>query len=100
VALCLVSGWQAPVVRSAGGFTLFLIAKLFYRRGRLLNLLAAVAIAFLLFDPDQILRPQFPALVPIGRRNRSARCSLLEKTSGPYAAGLHGITTRRPRHVS
>jgi len=89
----LVSGWQAPVVRSAGGFTLFLIAKLFYRRGRLLNLLAAVAIAFLLFDPDQLYDASFQlsflSVAAIG----ALAVPLLEKTSGPYVTGLRGITT-------
>ena len=41
----LVTGWQAPVVRSAAGFTLFMIGHLFYRERRMMNLLAAVAIA-------------------------------------------------------
>ncbi len=89
----LVSGWQAPVVRSAGGFTLFLIAKLFYRSGRLLNLLAAVAIAFLVFDPDQLYDPSFQlsflSVAAIG----ALAVPLLEKTSGPYATGLREITT-------
>ncbi|MEO8129615.1 MAG: ComEC/Rec2 family competence protein [Bryobacteraceae bacterium] len=89
----LVSGWQAPVVRSAGGFTLFLIAKLFYRRGRLLNLLAAVAITFLVFDPDQLYDPSFQlsflSVAAIG----ALAVPLVEKTSGPYMAGLRKITS-------
>jgi Competence protein. len=40
----LVTGWQTPVVRSAAGFTLFVIAGFFFRRGRILNLLAAVGL--------------------------------------------------------
>lgn len=55
----LVSGWQPPVVRSAGGFTLFLVARYFYRRGRVLNLVAAVAIAILACDPEQLFDPSF-----------------------------------------
>nr|MDP9113688.1 ComEC family competence protein [Acidobacteriota bacterium] len=39
----LVSGFSPPVARAAGGFTLYLIARFFFRRGRVLNLLAAVA---------------------------------------------------------
>jgi competence protein ComEC len=46
-------GWQAPVVRSAGGFTLFAIGGFFFRECRLLNLLAALALGFLAFDPEQ-----------------------------------------------
>jgi len=87
----LVSGWQAPVVRAAGGFTLFLIAKLLYRRGRILNLLAAVAIAFLIFDPDQLYEASFQlsflSVAAIG----ALAVPLLDKTSGPFSTGLREI---------
>ncbi len=55
----LVSGMSAPVVRAAGGFTLFLIARFFFRRTRVLNLLAVIAIAYLLWDPDQLWDASF-----------------------------------------
>ncbi|MDQ2950596.1 MAG: competence protein ComEC family protein, partial [Acidobacteriota bacterium] len=55
----LVSGWSAPVVRAAGGFTLYLVGRYFYRRGRVMNLLAAVAIAYLLCDPGQMFESSF-----------------------------------------
>ena len=87
----LISGWQAPVVRSAGGFTLFVIAKLIYRRGRLLNLLSAVAIAFLLFDPEQIYDASFQlsflSVAAIG----AIAAPLVEKTTGPLGSGLRGL---------
>ncbi len=54
-----VSGWSAPVVRAAGGFTLYLIGRYFFRRGRVLNLLAAIALAYLLADPGQIFDASF-----------------------------------------
>lgn len=96
----LVSGWQAPVVRSAGGFTLFLIARLVYRRGRILNLLAAVAIAFLVFDPDQMYDASFQlsflSVAAIG----ALAVPLLEKTSAPFVSGMRGITNAdRDLHV-
>ena len=55
----LVTGWQTPCVRSAAGLTLFMIAGYFYRERRPLNLLAAVAIGFLLLDPDQLFDASF-----------------------------------------
>ncbi len=55
----LVTGWQAPVVRSAAGMTLFAIGSLFYREKRLLNLLAAVALFFLVLDPGQLFDASF-----------------------------------------
>ena len=55
----LVTGWQAPCVRSAAGLTLFMIAGYFYRETRILNLLAAVALGFLVFDPEQLFDASF-----------------------------------------
>ncbi|MBL8209420.1 MAG: ComEC/Rec2 family competence protein [Bryobacterales bacterium] len=54
--ICL---WQAPVVRAAAGFTFFVLGAYFYRRSRVLNLLGAVAIAYLLVDPSQALEGSF-----------------------------------------
>lgn len=54
-----VTGWQAPVVRSAAGMTMFGVGRIFYREGRLLNVLAGVALFFILFDPEQILSASF-----------------------------------------
>jgi competence protein ComEC len=96
----LITGWQAPVVRSAGGFTLFVIARLLYRRGRLLNLLAAVAIAFLLFDPEQLYDASFQlsflSVAAIG----AIAAPLIEKTTGPLGRGLRGLgETDRDLHA-
>ena len=49
---CLITGWQAPVVRSAAALTFFAVGRLFFRRTRMLNIVAAVGICFLLLDPD------------------------------------------------
>jgi len=59
VLYALICDLSAPVVRAAGGYLLFLGAKYFYRRGRALNLLAAVAVAYLLVDPGQLLEASF-----------------------------------------
>jgi competence protein ComEC len=55
----LITGWQAPVIRSAAGMTLFAIGSLFFRERRMLNLLAAVALGFLVLDPPQLFDPSF-----------------------------------------
>lgn len=55
---CL-TGANTPVLRAASGLTLFLAGGYFYRRRQLLNVLAAVAMAFLLSDPDQLFDPSF-----------------------------------------
>lgn len=54
-----VSGFSSPVVRAAAGFTLFLVASYFFRRTRILNVLGAVGIAYLLFAPQQLFDPSF-----------------------------------------
>ena len=54
-----VSGGSAPAVRAAAGFTLYLIARYLYRRGRVLNLLCAVAFGYLAWDPGQMFDPSF-----------------------------------------
>ena len=88
----MVSGWSAPVVRAAGGFTLYLVGRYFYRRGRVMNLLAAVAIAYLLYDPGQMFESSFQlsflSVAAIG----ALAAPLIERTSGPWSAALSGLT--------
>jgi len=55
----LVCGGSAPVLRAAAGFTLFVGAKFLYRTPRVLNLLAAVAIGFLIVEPDELFDASF-----------------------------------------
>lgn len=55
----LLVGLQAPVVRAAGAATLFLVGRWWFRRARPLNLLAAVALALLLWDPEQLFDASF-----------------------------------------
>ncbi len=55
----LVSGFSSPVVRAAGGFTLFLVASYCFRRTRVLNVLSAVAIFYLVAAPDELFDPSF-----------------------------------------
>ncbi len=52
-------GWQAPVMRSAGGFTMFAIGGFFFRQVRLPNLLAVLALCFLANDPAQLFEASF-----------------------------------------
>ena len=54
-----VSGWQPPVVRAAGGLTVFLIARFFFREARLLNVLAATGILYLIYDPAELFDASF-----------------------------------------
>jgi competence protein ComEC len=84
----LVTGWQAPVVRSAAGFSLFMIGRLFYRESRIMNLLAAVAIGFLVLDPEQIFDASFQlSFLAVGFIAAFA-VPLVERTPGPLVKGL------------
>ncbi|HTS48332.1 MAG TPA: DNA internalization-related competence protein ComEC/Rec2 [Bryobacteraceae bacterium] len=87
----LVSGWNAPAVRAAGGFTLYVIARYFFRRGRFLNLLAAAAIVYLIADPAQLFESGFQlsflAVAAIG----ALAVPMLDGTSAPYSRALYGI---------
>jgi competence protein ComEC len=88
----LVSGWQAPVIRAAAGFTMFVAVRYFYRKPRLLNLLAAIALGFLICDPEQMFEASFQlsflSVAAIG----ALAIPLLERTSAPLAAGLPGLS--------
>ena len=87
----LVTGFSPPVGRAAVGFTLYLMARYFFRRGRVINLLAAVAIAYILTDPEELFDASFQlsflSVAAIG----ALAAPLLEATSGPYFSGLRGI---------
>jgi competence protein ComEC len=96
----LVSGWQPPVVRSAGGFTLFLACRYFYRRGRVLNVLAAVALVILAFDPESLFDPSFQlsflSIAVIG----ALASPILEGFTRPWARGARGLhETGRDLHI-
>ncbi len=83
-----ITGCHGPVVRSATGLTLYGIGRCFYREGRILNILAAVAILFVIVEPDQLFDSSFQltflAVALIGAFVVPA----LAATSGPLARGL------------
>ncbi len=91
-----VTGWQAPVLRSAAGMSLYGIARCFYREGRILNILAAVALLFVLADPEQLFDPSFQlsflAVAIIGAFVVPA----LNATSAPLARGLSDLHDLAP----
>jgi competence protein ComEC len=88
----LVSGLSAPVVRAAGGFTLFLVARFLFRRTRVMNLLAAVALAYLIWDPaalfDASFQLSFLSVAAIG----ALAAPLLEPRLAPLARGVRALS--------
>src|SRR6185436_17323530 len=89
----LVSGFSAPVVRAAGGFTLYTLARACFRRARVMNLLSALALAYLAWDPAQIFEASFQlsflSVAAIG----ALAAPLLESMTTPYAHGLRNISS-------
>ncbi|MFM2124469.1 MAG: hypothetical protein RL328_920, partial [Acidobacteriota bacterium] len=89
----LVSGFTVPVVRAAAGFTLFLIARIFFRRVRPLNLLAAIAIVYLAWDPLQLFEASFQlsflSVAAIG----AFAAPLLERHLTPFSRAMREINT-------
>jgi competence protein ComEC len=90
-----MTGWQVPVLRAAAGMTLYGVARCFYREGRVLNILAGVAILFVAADPQQLFDASFQlsflAVAAIGAFVIPA----LEATSGPIAYGLTALADVR-----
>ena len=90
----LVTGFQAPCVRSAAGLTLFMIAGYFFRRRRIMNLVAAVALGFLLLDPEQLFEASFQlTFLAVGFLAAFAQPAIAA-TSGPLMAGLRDLPDR------
>ena len=90
----MVTGWQTPLVRAAAGLTLFLAARYFYRRQRLLNVLSAVAIVFLILEPHQLFEASFQLSFLCIVAIAALAIPVLERTSVPYVRGLPGLQER------
>jgi len=97
----VTSGWHAPCVRCAAGLTLYMIASYFYRQRRPLNLVAAVAIAFLVLDPDQLFEASFQLTFLAVAFLGAFATPLIQATSGPLARGLRDLhDTSRDLHLA
>ncbi len=90
-AYALVCGSSAPVVRAAAGCTLFAIGRYFFRRTRLLNLVAAAALAFVVADPEQLFEASFQLSFLSVSVLAALGVPLLERTSQPYAQALRHL---------
>jgi competence protein ComEC len=90
-AYAAVALWQPPVVRSAAGFTLFLIARWWFRRGRLLNLLAFTVLVTLAADPhalyDASFQLTFLSVAAIG----AIAAPVVDRRLLPYSSALRRL---------
>jgi competence protein ComEC len=87
----LVSGFTVPVVRAAAGFTLYLVAQLVFRRVRPLNLLSAIAIVYLAWDPLQLFEASFQLSFLSVAAIAAFAVPILEKTTAPLSQGLRDV---------
>src|SRR6202162_1332136 len=88
----LISGFNSPAVRAAGGVSFYPVCRYFYRRRRLLNLLAGVAIVYLIFDPGQLFEAGFQLSFLAVAAIAALAIPLLEASSLPFSRALTGIT--------
>jgi competence protein ComEC len=84
-----ISGMSSPVVRAAGGFTLFLIASYCFRKTRILNILAAVGIVYLLADPDQLFDPSFQLSFLSAAAIAAFAIPMMERFTEPISASVN-----------
>ncbi len=97
----MVVGWHAPCVRAAAGLTVFTAGSFFYRRRRAMNLLAAVALAFLAVDPEQLFDASFQLTFLAVAFLAAFAVPLIQATSGPLARGLSDLADAgRDPHLS
>ncbi len=83
-----IAGLSSPVVRAAGGFTLFLIASYFFRKMRVLNALGAVGIVYLLIDPDQLFDPAFQLSFLSAAAIAAFAMPLMERSTEPLRGAV------------
>ncbi|MEO8027380.1 MAG: ComEC/Rec2 family competence protein [Bryobacteraceae bacterium] len=88
------SGGSPPVIRAAAGFSLFLLAQIFFRRGRLLNFLALVAIGCVAIDPAEVYDASFQFSFLCVLALAGLAVPLLDATSTPLAGGMKRIGVR------
>ena len=83
-----ITGFTAPVVRAAGAFTLFLVASYVFRRLRVLNVLALVGIAYLVWVPHQLFDPSFQLSFLSAAAIAAFAMPLMESTTAPLRASV------------
>jgi competence protein ComEC len=95
-----LTGCGAPVVRCASGMTLFAVGALCFRERRLLNLLAGVALLFILVDPDQVFEASFQLSFLAVAFLALFAVPIMDKTSQILAAAVKDLAdTGRDPHL-
>lgn len=97
ILYALICDLSAPVIRAAGGFLLYSMAQFFYRRARPLNLLAAVAIVFLLADPEQLFEGSFQLSFLAVLALCALAAPLQEISTKPWGSALYQLHNAKVR---
>ena len=87
-----VSGWQPPVVRAAGGLTIFLLARFFFREARLLNVLAATGLLYLFYDPAELFDASFQLSFACVAAIGAFVEPMISGSSGKYEPALQAVS--------
>lgn len=83
-----MAGFNSPVVRAAAGFTMFLLCSYVFRKTRILNVLAAVGIIYLVFAPDQLFDPGFQLSFLSAATIAAFAVPLMEHVTEPLRASV------------
>jgi len=86
-----VSGFSPPVARAAAGFSLYLVARFFFRKARVLNVLSAIAIVYLLADPEELFDPSFQLSFLAAAALGALGTPLIALRLGPLSHGLRQV---------
>jgi competence protein ComEC len=90
-----LSGFTAPAVRAAAAFSLFLIASYCFRKTRILNILGAIGIGYLLLDPDQLFDPAFQLSFLSAAAIGAFAIPAIERTTDPLRASVRLFDQQR-----
>jgi len=88
IGMVLLVGSQLPVLRAALMVTLYLLGRHFYRQRRTLNLIAAAALAMLLWNPQDLFAASFQLSFLSVALIAGIALPLLERTLEPYRLAL------------
>ncbi len=84
IGLALLVGAQAPVIRATVMIALYLAGRHYYRERRALNIIAAAALAMLLWDPRDLFDPSFQLSFLCVALIAGIAMPILEGTLEPY----------------
>jgi competence protein ComEC len=93
IAYAFLTDVGAPIWRATLMLTIYLGARLFYRDRSILNAIGAAGIGLLICDPRALLGPSFQLTFLSVVLIAAIGVPILERTSQPYARGLHHLTS-------